>query len=95
MLNDADPLTAIRLVNAEGNDSSALHGCQPHFRAGVSPVTVRKNAVAFQIVKILVVGVVTDNGVRPVVPTIYFSLFRIEERMARSIERDSTSQFAS
>jgi hypothetical protein len=95
VLNDADPLTAIRLVNAEANDSSACMVASLTFVRGVSPVTVRKNAAAFQIVQILVVGIVTDDGVRAVVPTSYFSLFRIEERMARSIGRDSPSQFAS
>ena len=52
------------------------------FVRGGNPVTVRKRDATFQIVPILVVGVVTPDGVRGIIPAVYFSLFRVEERSA-------------
>jgi len=34
---------------------------------------------AFEIIRILVVGVETENGIRPVSPAAYFSLFGVTE----------------
>jgi hypothetical protein len=81
-LNDADPRSAIRAVNAEEQDPSACAVASLAFVRGGSPVTVKKKDATFQIVPILVVGVVTPEGVRGVVPAVYFSLFKVEERPA-------------
>jgi hypothetical protein len=81
-LNDADPQSAIRAVNAEEQDPTACAVASLAFVRGGSPVTVRKKDATFQIVPILVVGVVTPEGVRGVVPAVYFSLFKVEERSA-------------
>jgi hypothetical protein len=81
-LNDADPHGAIRAVNAEEHDPTACAVASLSFVRGGKPVTVRSKDATFQIVPILVVGVVTRDGVRAVVPAVYFSLFRVEERMA-------------
>jgi hypothetical protein len=81
-LNDADPQSAIRAVNAEEQDPTACAVASLAFVRGGRPVTVRKKDATFQIVPILVVGVVTPDGVRGVVPAVYFSLFKVEERSA-------------
>ena len=82
MLNDADPQSAIRAVNAEEHDPAACAVASLAFVRGGNPVTVRKRDATFQIVPILVVGVVTPDGVRGIIPAVYFSLFRVEERSA-------------
>ena len=82
-LNNADPLAAIHAVNAEANDPSACVAASLAFLRGHDAVTVRKKDAAFQIVQILVVGIVTEHGIKPLVPALYFSLFRIEERTAQ------------
>jgi hypothetical protein len=81
-LNDADPHSAIRAVNAEEHDPTACAVASLAFVRGGNPVTVRKRDATFQIVPILVVGVITRDGVRGIVPAVYFSLFRVEERSA-------------
>ena len=82
MLNDADPPSAVRAVNAEVHDPTACAVASLAFVRGGNPVTVRKRDATFQIVPILVVGVVTPDGVRGIIPAVYFSLFRVEERSA-------------
>ena len=82
VLNDADPQSAIRAVNAEEHDPAACAVASLAFVRGGNPVTVRKRDATFQIVPILVVGVVTPDGVRGIIPAVYFSLFRVEERSA-------------
>jgi hypothetical protein len=82
VLNDADPRTAIRAVNAEEHDPTACAVASLAFVRGSNSVTVRKRDTTFQIVPILVVGVVTPDGVRGIIPAVYFSLFRVEERSA-------------
>jgi hypothetical protein len=81
-LNDADPQSAIRAVNDEVHDPTACAVASLAFVRGGNPVTVRKKDATFQIVPILVVGVVTPDGVRGVIPAVYFSLFKVEERTA-------------
>jgi hypothetical protein len=81
-LNDADPQGAILAVNAEEQDPTACAVASLAFVRGGNPVTVRKRDATYQIVAILVVGVVTSDGVRGVNPTVYFSLFKVEERTA-------------
>jgi hypothetical protein len=81
-LNDADPQSAIRAVNAEEQDPMACAVASLAFVRGSHAATVRKKEATFQIVPILVVGVVTSDGVRGIVPAVYFSLFKVEERAA-------------
>ena len=81
-LNDADPQSAIRVINAEEHDPEACAVASLAFVRGGNPITVRRKDATFQIVPILVVGVVTRDGVRGVVPAVYFTLFKVEERMA-------------
>lgn len=78
-LNEADPSAAIRAVNAEHNDPSACVVASLAFVRGRDAGTVRKNDAAFRIVRIMVVGIVTEGGIRPVAPAVHFALFSIEE----------------
>jgi hypothetical protein len=79
---DRDTKTAIRIVNAEEHDPSACFAAPVAFVRGAQIGTARNTSVTFQIVEILVVGVDTGSGFRSVVPTIYFSLITIDERVA-------------
>ena len=81
-LNDADPQSAVRAVNAEVRDPAACAVASLAFMRGGNAVTVRRKDATFQIVPILVVGIVTSDGIRAIVPAVYFSLFRVDERMA-------------
>jgi hypothetical protein len=90
-LNDADPQSAIAAVNAEEN-GKACSVASLAFRRGRIATTVRSKSAAFQIVDILVVGVVTERGVDAVGPAVYFALFRIEERVAQSRPRERAPQ---
>ena len=81
-LNDADPLTAVRAVNDEKSDRTACAVASLAFVRGRDAITVRTRNVAFQIVEVLVVGVVTADEVQPIVPSVQFALFKIDERMA-------------
>ena len=81
-LNDADPQSAVHAVNSEEHDPSACAVASLAFVRGGNPLTVRKKDAAFQIVEILAIGVITEQGVRAIAPTLYYALFKIEERMA-------------
>ena len=81
-LIDADMQTAIRTVNAEANDPAACGFANVAFVRRPNPVTVESKHGAFQIVEIVVVGVVTESGMRGIAPIVRFSLFRVAEASA-------------
>jgi hypothetical protein len=80
--NQADPQTAIRDVNAEEEDPTACGVANLAFFRGRNTVTIRTKDATFQIVDILVIGAVTDDGLRSVAPSVQFALFKIDERVA-------------
>jgi hypothetical protein len=41
--------------------------------------TARNKDATFEIAQILVLGIVTESGVKPVTPASFFSLFEVEE----------------
>ena len=81
-LNDADTRTTIQAINAEEQDPTACAVASLAYVRGSKAASIRKNDTTYQIVPILVVGVVTPEGVRGIAPAVYFSLFRVEERIA-------------
>ena len=81
-LNDDDPQTAVSAVNAEEHDETACAVASLAFIRGRKAATTRTRSATFEIIPILVVGVVTAHGVRSVTPAVYFSLFKVEERAA-------------
>jgi hypothetical protein len=77
-----DLQSAVNAVNAAEHDRTACGMSHLAFLRGANLATVRTKEETFQIVEILVVGVVTDGGVQAVVPNLQVSLFRVEESRA-------------
>jgi hypothetical protein len=73
---------AVGHVNDEENSSSACGVADVEFLRGSNITTVRTGSETFQIAKIMVIGVVTENGVQDTTPQFFFSVFKIEERGA-------------
>lgn len=78
--NETDPQTAVRSVNDEERDPTACGVVTLAFVRGRNAVTVRTKDATFQIANILVIGMVTDDGIESVVPSVQFFLFKIDER---------------
>jgi hypothetical protein len=70
-----DVQSALRVVNAEEQNPSACLIRKVAYMRGMD----RHNNSAFEIVRILVVGVETSGGILPVRPSIRFSLFGVKE----------------
>jgi hypothetical protein len=70
---------AIDAVNAEEHDPTACGLATVSYLRGPQLETVRNKDSAFQIVRILVVGVGTPKGVQAVRPAAYFTVFGIHE----------------
>lgn len=78
-LFNGDAPSAVRVINAEEKNPTACAIMNVAFLRGAQLGTVRHGDNAFQIIRILVVGVETENGIRPVNPAAYFSLFGVTE----------------
>ena len=76
-LYDGDVESALKGVNAD--DPTACGVSTMAYVRGPQLGTARSKDAAFEIVRILVVGVVTETGVKSVTPASFFSLFEIEE----------------
>jgi len=77
-----DVQSAVNAVNAAEHNQTACGMSSLAFLRGSNLGTVRTKEETFQIVEILVVGVVTEGGVRAVVPNVYISLFKVAEGRA-------------
>src|SRR5262249_43370459 len=71
---------ALAAVNAEERDPTACAEVNLAYLRGAQLATVRTKDEAYAIVEILAVGVPTENGMRPIKPAIYISLFGIGVR---------------
>lgn len=78
-LFSGDAQAAVRTVNAEAEDPSACAIMNVAFMRGSQLGTARHGDNAFEIIRILVVGIETQDGIRPVRPAAYFSLFGVTE----------------
>jgi hypothetical protein len=78
-LYDGDVSTAVEAVNTEAHDPTACAVTTAAFVRGRRLAMTRKKEGPFEIVEILVLGVVTPDGLKPVEPTASFSLFPVEE----------------
>jgi hypothetical protein len=78
-LYDGDVESAVKGVNAAEHDPTACGVSTMAYVRGPQLGTARSKDAAFEIVRILVVGVVTETGVKSVTPASFFSLFEIEE----------------
>jgi hypothetical protein len=74
-----DAPEAIGVVNAEQHDPTACAIADVAFVRGPSLGTARNRDDAFEIVRILVIGVQAENAMRAVRPAAYFSLLRVKE----------------
>jgi hypothetical protein len=74
-----DAEAAVVAVNAEVQNPTACALMDVAFMRGSQVGTVRHGDNTFAIVRILVVGLQTASGVKPVRPAAYFSLFSIKE----------------
>jgi len=78
-LYDGNSESTVNSVNAAEHDPTACAVSATAYVRGRQLATARNKDTTFQIVPILVLGVVTDSGVESVTPTPFFSVFEIEE----------------
>jgi hypothetical protein len=74
-----DVQDAMRVVNAEEQNPSACVINNVAYMRGDRLGMIRHGDSAFEIVRILVIGIETENGILPVRPTVYFSLSSVKE----------------
>ena len=78
-LFNGDTQAAIGVVNAEVENPTACAIATVVYMRGSLLGMARHGDSAFEIIRVLVVGVETGNGIRPVQPAAYFSLFGVKE----------------
>jgi hypothetical protein len=78
-LFSGDAQAAVRVVNAEAENPTACAIMNVAFMRGTQLGTARHGDNAFEIIRILVVGIETEDGIRAVRPAAYFSLFGVTE----------------
>jgi hypothetical protein len=79
---DGDARAAVNAVNAEEGDPNAcVFGTIAYVR-GPDIATARTQSATFQIVRVIVVGILTDAGFRATIPASFFSVERVDERAA-------------
>jgi hypothetical protein len=74
-----DAQDAIRVVNAEAQNPSACVIENVAYMRGTRLGMVRHGGSAFEIVRVLVIGIETENGILAVHPSVYFSLLSVKE----------------
>jgi hypothetical protein len=78
-LFNGEEQSAIDAVNSEEKNPTACALETVAFMRGPELGTARNKENAFQIVRILIVGVETPSGLRSVRPSAYFSAFKVVE----------------
>ena len=78
-LFSGDAQAALVAVNAEARNPTACALMNVAYLRGSHIATARHGDHTFDIVRILVVGIETKSGIRPVQPAAYFSLFGVKE----------------
>ena len=81
-LYDGDAETAASTVNSEEHNATACGMATLVYIPGPPLATARNKNATFQIVQILVVGLMTPDGVKAVEPAHFFSVLEVEEREA-------------
>lgn len=76
---DGDAETAINQVNQEVANPTACVVATTAYLRGPDLATARTKGSTYRIVKIIILGVVTEDGVEATKPTVYYSLFKIDE----------------
>jgi hypothetical protein len=78
-LFNGDALAAVGVVNAEQHNPAACGIVDVAYVRGRSLGIARQGDNAFEIVRVLVIGVPIEGAIRPVNPAAYFSLLRVNE----------------
>ena len=78
-LYDGDAQSTVGSVNAAEHDPTACTVSTMAYVRGRQLARVRNKDTTFQIVPILVLGVVTEAGVESVTPAPFFSVIEVEE----------------
>jgi hypothetical protein len=78
-LYDGDAQSTANSVNAAEHDPTACAVSTMAYVRGRQLATARNKDTAFQIVPILVLGIVAEGGVESVTPAPFFSVFEVEE----------------
>jgi hypothetical protein len=78
-LYDGDAQTAVSTINAEEHNETACGIVTMAYMPGPPLATARQWNMTFQIVEVLVVGVVTPEGIHAVEPVRLYSVLTIEE----------------
>jgi len=86
-LFSGDAQAAIDAVNAEEHDPTACALINAAYLRGSHVGTARHGDSAFEIVRILVVGIDTPAGIQAVQPSAYFSLFGVKEYAVKPVTR--------
>jgi hypothetical protein len=78
-LYDGDAQNTVNNVNAAEHDPTACAVSRTAYMRGRQLAIVRSKNATFQIVQILVLGVVTEDGITSLTPAPFFSVFEVEE----------------
>ena len=78
-LYDGDAQSAVNSINAAEHNPTACAVSTMAYVRGRQLARARNKDTTFQIVPILVLGVVTEGGVESVTPAPFFSVFEVEE----------------
>jgi len=81
-LYDGDAAIAVRTVNAEEHNPTACGVVAMAYVAGPPLSTARTKDLTFEIIQVLVIGVITRNGMQSVEPAHFFSVVPVEELRA-------------
>jgi hypothetical protein len=77
-LYDGDTETAIDTINAEEHNATACAIVTMTFMSGPPLATVRKADTTLKVVPIVVVGLITPDGIQAVEPARFFSVQEVE-----------------
>jgi hypothetical protein len=81
-LFDGDESAAIKAVNAEEHNPTACGTATIAYVRGPQIMTTRTKARTFNIVRILVIAVLTETGFQDAVPVAFYSAEPVDERVA-------------
>jgi len=78
-LYDGDPESTVSTINAEEHNPTACGMVTMAYVPGPPLATARNKSLTFHIVQVIVVGLVTSEGVHAVKPAHFFSVVEVEE----------------
>jgi hypothetical protein len=81
-LFDGNTEKAVKAVNSEQHDPTACVGATLAFIPGPEVATARTKSGTFNIVRVLVVGILSEDGFRNASPTVLYSFEWVDERVA-------------